>query len=216
MPADFSEQRKNLVNSMEQYGAIGSEEVKSAFLKVPREIFFSIEQRQHSYADSAFPIGHGQTISQPSTIAVMLELLEVRKGMKALEVGSGCGYVLALLSELVGGKGKVFGIELIPELAVFSIKNLKTAGVKNAFVEFGDGTKGMQKKAPFDRILVSAAAEEVPEALIAQLAPGGRLVAPVGPRHTQQMVVVEKSKKGNVKKSFPENGYFVFVELRGK
>ncbi|MCX6802513.1 MAG: protein-L-isoaspartate(D-aspartate) O-methyltransferase [Candidatus Diapherotrites archaeon] len=214
MPADFSEQRKNLVNSMEQYGAIESEEVKNAFLKVQREIFFSIEQRQYSYADSAFPIGKGQTISQPSTIAVMLELLEAKKGLKVFEVGSGCGYVLALLSELVGAKGKVFGIELVPELAVRSIENLRTAGVKNAFVEFGDGTKGMPKEAPFDGILVSAAAEEVPEALIEQLAPNGRLVAPVGPRHTQQMAVIRKDKNGQTETLFPAKGYFVVVPLK--
>ncbi|MEM0360763.1 MAG: protein-L-isoaspartate(D-aspartate) O-methyltransferase [Candidatus Diapherotrites archaeon] len=210
----FALQRENLVREMKQSGAIESIEVESAFLKVPREMFFLKESQRFSYVDSAFPIGFGQTISQPSTIAIMLELLKVKKGLKVLEVGSGCGYVLALLSQLVGEKGKVFGIELVPELGFRSIENLEKAGVKNAFVEVGDGTKGLPGKAPFDRILVSAATETVPEPLIEQLALKGRLVAPIGPKHSQQMVVVEKDAKGKVKEWIAPKGFFVFVELK--
>jgi len=118
MPADvFRLKREQLVAFLEQSQAIRSREVREAFLAVPREAFFPVGAREQAYVDAAFPIGHGQTISQPSTLASMLELLQVRPGQKVLEVGSGCGYVLALLAHLVGAAGKVFGVELLEELA---------------------------------------------------------------------------------------------------
>ena len=214
---------------MQNAGTIEDARIAGAFMNAKREIFFR-GNPEHAYIDSAFPIGHGQTISQPSTIAVMLELLGVGEGMKVLEVGSGCGYVLALLSELAGEKGKVFGLEIVPELVNGSIgnlkkagigtngsiENLKKAGIGNVSVRYGDGVNGMEGEAPFDRILVSAAAEEVPGALAEQLAPGGRLVMPVGPRHTQRMVLIQKDGEGNIEESYPYPGYFVFVPLRLK
>ena len=210
---DFGEQRKRLVASMQHAGTIKSRAIADAFMGVKRELFFpgSLEQ---AYVDSAFPIGYGQTISQPSTIAVMLEVLEAEKGMKVLEVGSGCGYVIALLSELVGEEGRVLGIELVPELASVSVSNIKKAGIANASVRFGDGTRAMPENALFDRILVSAASGEVPQTLVGQLAPQGKLVAPVGSRYTQMMKLVEKDGQGNTRESFPYDGYFVFVPLK--
>ncbi len=214
MPFSFEEQRKMLVLRMKQSGTVKTRAVEHAFLNVKREIFFSEENRQFAYVDSAFPIGFGQTISQPSTIAVMLELLEVKKGMGVLEVGSGCGYVMALLSELVGAKGNVFGVELIPELVALASRNLASAGYKNVALKNGDGKLGWKEQALFDRILVSAASSEVPQALIEQLALGGRLVAPVGSRYTQEMKLVERDTAGNTRESFPHDGYFVFVPLK--
>lgn len=215
MSEEFEEQRRKLVERMVERGTLESENVKKAFLNVKRELFFR-EHKQHAYIDSAFPIGFGQTISQPSTIAVMLELLEVKKGMRVLEIGSGCGYVLALLSELVGEKGKVYGVELLGELAGRSLKNLNKAGIENVQVKQGDGTRGWKKHSPFDRILVSAASVKVPNELIEQLSPNGRLVMPVGPRHTQRMKVVSKNGNGKANEHFPGKGYFVFVPLRAK
>lgn len=210
----FEEKRKRLVEQMVERGAVESESVKKAFLNVKRELFFGDRNKQHAYIDSAFPIGFGQTISQPSTIAIMLELLEAKKGMKVLEVGSGCGYVLALLSELVGEKGMVYGIELLDELVRVSIENLKKANIQNVQVKQGNGKKGWVQKAPFNRILVSAADSGVPATLIEQLSPNSRLVMPVGPTHTQRMKVVSKSGNGKAKEHFPRKGYFVFVPLK--
>jgi len=211
---DFPGERKKLVAGMQNSGIIKDSNIAEAFMKVKRELFFRGEP-EHTYIDSAFPIGHGQTISQPSTIAVMLEMLEVRDGLKVLEVGSGCGYVLALLSELAGEEGKVFGLDIVPELVNDAIGNLKEAGIGDVSVRYGNGAMGLEKEASFDRILVSAAAEEVPAALVEQLAPGGRLVAPVGPRHTQRMALIQKDGKGNAEASYPYLGYFVFVPLKG-
>jgi len=167
---EFSRQRKELVQGMLQRGALKSKNVKQAFLSVKREEFFPQELLRNAYVDSAFPIGYGQTISQPSTIGIMLELLEVRKGQKVLEIGAGCGYVLALLSELVGKKGSVFGVDLVEELAGLSAKNLANAGYGNIAVRHGDGRQSWLKEAPFDRILVSAACNEIPAELVEQLA----------------------------------------------
>ncbi len=209
---DFAEQRKKLVESMFASGALKSKHIAEAFLKVNREAFFTADTKQYAYIDSAFPIGYGQTISQPSTIAIMLELLEPKPKQRVLEVGAGSGYVLALLSEIVGKQGKVIGIERVPELARRAKHTLEALGYKNIEIVLADGTKGLPEKAPFDRIIVSAACSEVPQALIEQLAPLGRIVAPVGSRFTQQMQVIEKDAKGKTKSYFA-SGYFVFVPL---
>ncbi|RLG69199.1 MAG: hypothetical protein DRO07_02605 [Candidatus Iainarchaeum archaeon] len=145
-------------------------------------------------------------------MAIMLELLEPKPKQKVLEVGAGSGYVLALLSEIVGKQGKVIGIERVPELARRAKHTLETLGYKNIEIVLADGTKGLPEKAPFDRIIVSAACSEVPQALIEQLAPLGRIVAPVGSRFTQQMQVIEKDAKGKTKSYFA-SGFFVFVPL---
>lgn len=193
-------------------GVLKSKPIIDAFLKVRREEFFLENMKALSYEDSAFPIGYGQTISQPSTIAVMLELLEPRPEQKILEVGAGSGYVLALLSEIVGSKGRVIGVERVPELANRAKYTLRKLGYKNIDVVLCDGSKGFESEAPFDRILVSAACPKVPEALVKQLALHGRIVAPVGSRNMQQMQVITKDSEGNVK-SFFAPGYFVFVPL---
>jgi protein-L-isoaspartate(D-aspartate) O-methyltransferase len=208
----FEVQRKELVDSMIASGVLRSQPIIDAFLTVKREEFFTPDMKNYSYVDSAFPIGYGQTISQPSTIAIMLELLEPKQGQKILEVGAGSGYVLALLSEIVGKDGKVIGIERVPDLARRAKNTLKNLGYKNIEVVLADGSKGLPEKAPFDRILISAACPEIPQALIEQLAPLGRIVAPVGSRFTQQMQIVEKDSKGKTKSYFAD-GFFVFVPL---
>ena len=214
MSKSFELQRKQLVAALQANGSIQSESVRNAFLAVQREKFFPENISQYSYEDSAFPIGSGQTISQPSTIAIMLEMLSVQKGNKVLEVGAGSGYVAALLSELVGKKGAVFGIELVHALHQQAVKALVLLGCENVFLRCSDGTLGWKEEAPFDRIIISAACRQIPEPLIEQLREGGKLVAPVGGRFSQEMVLIEKEKGKGVEKE--SRCCFVFVPLKGK
>ena len=207
-------ERERLVEYISGF-AIKSIEVRKAFLAVERELFIPENLRESAYADNALPIGFGQTISQPSTIAVMLELLEARAGMKVLEVGSGSGYVLALLSHIVGKEGKVYGTELLEGLANQSRGNLEKAKIKNVEVRHSDGSKGWKEKAPFDRILVSCACPFIPKPLFEQLNEKGRVVAPVGDTGTQSMEAIEKIRGKPFKKTF-ESGFFVFVPMKGE
>ncbi len=211
---NFTAARKQLVDSMLAYGSLKSSSVKQAFLAVPREKFFPKEMSGYAYSDSAFPIGFGQTISQPSTIAVMLEMLAVPEGSRVLEVGAGSGYVAALLSELVGEKGRVFGIELVHELHQRAVRTLVELGYENIQLRCSNGTLGWKEEAPFDRVLISAACSSVPEPLVEQLREGGKLVAPVGGSFSQEMVLVEKQKGKAVEKA--RQCCFVFVPLKGK
>ncbi len=209
----FAEKRKQLVEFMDYN--VGSPLIKKAFLNVKRELFVPQHLQQSAYIDEALPIGFGQTISQPSTIAIMLEMLELQEGQKVLEVGSGCGYVLALLSEIVGEKGKVFGIEIVRELLPIAEKNLKAQGSKNVSLSAGDGSLGLQEQAQFDRILVSAACPFVPKPLFDQLAEKGIAVAPVGDKFTQEIQQMKKVQGKPMKKEYPGT-FFAFVPLKGK
>ncbi len=210
---DFGQKRKQLVEFIEFN--ISSPLVKKAFLNVQRELFVPEGMRDSAYIDDALPIGFGQTISQPSTIAIMLDMLELRECQKVLEVGSGCGYVLALLSEIVGEKGKVFGIEKLKELAEISRKNLLLQGTKNISVIEGDGSIGLPEQAPFDRIIASAACPFVPKPLFDQLIEGGIIVAPVGDLYTQEIQQLKKKNGKPLKKAYPGT-FFSFVPLKGK
>src|SRR3989344_98937 len=212
---NFEGKRKQLVEFLKSSGAVKSKAVEKAFSKVRREAFVPDAYAEYAYADDALPTNLGQTISQPSTIAIMLELLDVKEGMKVLEVGSGSGYVLALLSEIVGKEGKVVGIEFLHELAEKSREILAKENAGNAKVYEGDGGKGVESEKPFDRILVSAACPFIPKPLFDQLKEGGRIVAPVGDKHTQALQVMKKIKGKVFKEEYME-GYFVFVPLRGE
>lgn len=211
----FEEQRKKLIEEMKATGAIASREVEQAFLAVKRELFVPKEMLSQSYDDTAMPIGFGQTISQPSTIAVMLEMLEPKKGQVMGEVGCGCGYVLALLSQVAGPKGKVIGVEMIKELAQIAKKNLEKQECTNVEVIEGDGVKIICGKEKFDRILISAACPFIPKELFDCLKEHGRIVAPTGDEFTQTMTVLEKNDSKPFKKEYSK-GQFVFVPLKGK
>jgi len=211
----FRMKREQLVQYMLASGAIKSASVKNAFLNVKRENFMPAHLQSAAYSDEALPIGLGQTISQPSTIAAMLELLQVQEGNNVLEIGAGSAYVLALLAELAGKKGKIYGIEILAELKQRAEQTLKKCNCKNIKLKVGDGTLGWEEKAPFERILLSAACPYVPKPLIEQLAENGRLVAPVGDKFTQMMSIIKKLKGHIIKEEFLEN-YFAFVPLRGK
>jgi len=208
----FEKERKELVKFLTETGKITTKPVSNAFLSIKRENFFPSSQTKFAYQDNAFSIGHGQTISQPTTIAIMLELLDVKEGMSVLEVGVGSGYVAALLSKIVGEKGKVFGVDIISELVEQAKTNLKKEKTTNTNIKLSKNSIGWKKYSLFDRILVSAATEKVPEDLFDQLAENGELVAPVGSFIHQHLVCYKKANGKIVEKN--RLGYFVFVPLK--
>jgi len=167
-------------------------EVLRAMRAVPRHLFVPEEIRERAYEDHALPIGRGQTISQPYVVAAMTEALRVEKGMKVLEIGTGSGYQAAVLAEL---GARVFSIEIIPELARSARATLEKLGYTSVKVIEGDGYRGLPEEAPFDRIIVTAAPPDVPQALKDQLAVGGRIVIPVGSPE-QDLIVLEKTEAG--------------------
>lgn len=169
--------------------------ILDAFEHVPRAPFLPPELVPRAAEDTALPIGLGQTISQPSMIALMLDALECEPRHRVLEVGSGSGYVLALLSQL---GCEVFGVERQSELAARSRETLRSLGVSDVVVHESDGTLGWPEHAPYDRILVSAGAAQIPDGLLAELAEGGRLVMPVGGADSQILVTCERDDKGNL------------------
>lgn len=207
MARSYEEERRRLVEFLRSSGYIRSERVGRAMLRVPREEFVPENLRSLAYIDRPLPIGWDQTISAPSIVAYMTELLDARVGDKVLEVGTGSGYQAAVLAEVVAPSdeprekwGHVYSIERIPELAEFARRNLERTGYADRVtVIVGDGSKGYEPEAPYDRIIVTAAAPKVPEPLVEQLKPGGRLVIPVGPRFAQELVVVEKDPSGEVR-----------------
>jgi len=198
--------RKKLVAGIRQKG-IHDENVLEAIGRVPRHLFMDSGFLGFAYKDNAFPIGAGQTISQPYTVAFQTQLLKIEKGDKVLEIGTGSGYQTAVLLEL---GAKVFTIERQKELYVKSQKLLAELGYKPHFF-FGDGYEGKPSYAPYNKILITAAAETIPEKLFMQLKIGGILVMPVGNRNVQVMTSVVKISDTETEKT--EFGNFVFVPL---
>jgi protein-L-isoaspartate(D-aspartate) O-methyltransferase len=204
-----------LINELIKDGYLEAPEIISAFRKIKRDDFILPENKNESEINAPLPIGCGQTISQPLTVAFMLELLEPKEGDKILDVGSGSGWTTALLAEIVGRKGKVFALEIIPELKEFGEKNVsKYDFIKNRVVSFmrGNGWQGLPEFAPFDKVLVSAAASRIPEKLLEQIKINGRLVIPIGENYqTQEIVLIDKIGENKYKeKRFPG---FIFVPL---
>jgi len=170
--------------------------VLDAMRAVPRHEFVPATVREDAYADSPLPIGHGQTISQPYIVALMTELARPSPADRVLEVGTGSGYQAAVLSRLVA---RVFSVELVDPLALSAASTLRRLGYGNVTVRSGDGYLGWPDEAPFDIIIVTAAPEEVPAALVAQLKPGGRLIVPVGRVYdVQDLQLIEKDATGRV------------------
>lgn len=188
---------------------VKDERVLAAFAAVPRERFVSPELRRRAYDDAPLSIGYGQTISQPLVVAIMLELLGLRGDEKVLDVGTGSGYQAALLSMLAR---RVVTVERIPELAVQAAAVLADLGYKNIVAHVAGEALGWPDEAPYDAIVVGAAAPRLPDALVEQLAAGGRLVLPIGASGEQELVVVEKSESGV---SQTRRGPVRFVPLLG-
>ena len=185
--------------------------VVAALGKVPRHAFVPAEVEHLAYENAPLAIGYGQTISQPYIVAVMTDMLEPRPTDVVLEIGTGSGYQAAVLAELVK---QVYSIEIVPELAASAAERLGRLGYRNVEVRQSHGALGWPEHGPYDGILVTAAAPEIPEALLAQLKPGRRLVAPVGePGEHQELMVVEKGPRGEMRErvTLP----VAFVPLRG-
>ncbi|KRT55823.1 protein-L-isoaspartate(D-aspartate) O-methyltransferase [endosymbiont of Ridgeia piscesae] len=176
-----------------------SRPVLAAMERVPREQFVGPAMLQHAFDNSPLPIGSGQTISQPFIVALMTDVAAPEPHDKVLEVGTGSGYQTAILAELVN---QLYTVEILPEMARAARQRLDTIGYNNIHYRVGDGRNGWPEEAPFDIILVTAAAVEVPPTLIEQLRPGGRMVLPVGERYAaQELVLLEKDDQGAVSQS---------------
>lgn len=202
-------QRKQLVKKLEEKG-IHDMNVLKAIEKVPRHFFFEKAFEEHAYQDKAFPIGEGQTISQPYTVAFQTVLLDIKPGYKVLEIGTGSGYQCCVLMEL---GAKVYTIEVNKNLYSRTSRDLPSMGYKANFF-LGDGTLGLPAHAPFDRIIVTAGAPFIPQKLLSQLNVGGVLVIPVGNEESQKMMRIEKTGENQFEKE--EFGVFRFVPLTGK
>ena len=200
--------RGKLVRKLRQKG-IRDERLLEAIAKVPRHVFFDDALLGHAYEDKAFPIGEGQTISQPYTVAFQTEKLEIKAGDKVLEIGTGSGYQACILLEM---GAKVYTIEYNRALYQKTREFLPELGY-NPFFFFGDGSKGLPVRAPYDKIIVTAGAPVVPDALVAQLGENGILVVPVGNRVKQLMVKLTKQKGALIKEEFD---FFSFVPLLGE
>ncbi len=208
------DERKKLVENLKRKGYVRSKSVEIALLKVPRHKFIPPNIRGQAYVDSPQPIGNGQTISAPHMVAMMVEELNLEKGMKVLEVGGGRGYHAAVIAEVVGKEGEVYTIERIDNLSEYADKMLSKLGYNNVHVIKADGSKGYSEEAPFDRISVACGAREVPPPLLEQLKPGGILLIPIGKYFYQELTKITKSKDGEIKKE--RLGGVLFVPLQGE
>ena len=189
---EFKKEREQMVDAQIRSRGIKDDDVIKAMYRVPRHKFVPPDLEKHAYKDSPLPIGLGQTISQPYIVAYMTDAADLSNDDKVLEIGTGSGYQAAILGEIVK---EVYTIEIVPELADRSAKVLTELGYKNVFAKYGNGYLGWPEHAPFDAIIVTAAPDEIPKALVDQLAVGGKMVVPVGTTN-QEMVIISKSKNG--------------------
>lgn len=206
---------KNLVKHLKKLGVLKTARLEAAFLANDRKNFVPESESAMAYQDTALPIGAGQTISQPYTVAFMMELLQPLPGQKILDVGFGSGWTTAILARAAGQSGKVFGFEIMPELFEFGQSNLQNTRYKNISLYSKSAKDGLPEHAPFDRILVSAAASEVPKELIRELAVGGRMVIPIGPAawwQGQSLKVVKKVSAEKIEtEDYPGFAFVPFV-----
>ena len=191
----FAVLRQKMVEVQLRARGIRDERVLTAMERVPRELFISEEYWQQAYEDHPLPIAAGQTVSQPYIVAFMLEVLSLDGAEKVLEIGTGSGYQTALLAELAR---QVYSVERIEALAHSAKATVQRLGYRNVILVVGDGSLGLAEHAPFDAIIVSAAAPEIPQPLLEQLGEGGRMVVPVGPADAQELVLVRKQDGSTV------------------
>lgn len=192
----YETERLNMVKTQIENRGIKNPLVLEAMRKVPRHLLVPENQKANAYEDRPLSIGDGQTISQPYIVAHMTDIIQPKKGMKVLEIGTGSGYQAAVLAEIVD---QVFTIEIVEPLGIRAKADLKKMGYNNVHVRIGDGYQGWPSEAPFDAILVTAAAEQIPQPLIDQLKEGGRMVIPVGKQGAVQELQLVERIKGKVK-----------------
>jgi protein-L-isoaspartate(D-aspartate) O-methyltransferase len=200
---------ESLVKTLRSKG-ISDERVLEAFRKVPRHLFVDGAMYAQAYDDDALPIGGGQTISQPYVVALMTQLLELKKDEKILEIGTGSGFQTAILAQF---SRRVYTVECQRDLAEISRRRLRDMGYENIAFKHGDGSTGWLQHAPYAKIMVTAAAPVVPEVLIEQLEQGGRMIIPIGDRSHQELTVYDRTEKGLEKRS---EGGVIFVPLIGR
>lgn len=207
--------RMEMVEKLVSSGYIKTDQVRQAMEKVPRHIFVPEEMQRFAHADTPIQIGSGgQTISAPHMVAMMLELMELEKGMTVLEIGCGSGYHAALVAYLVGAQGQVYTIDIVEELTENAKKHIAQVGLHDRIdVLFADGSKGLPEHAPYDRIMAACSASEVPQPLMDQLKDPGIAIIPVGSGYTQSLAYVKKIDGEVVKKNYPG---VVFVPMRGE
>jgi protein-L-isoaspartate(D-aspartate) O-methyltransferase len=219
----LAREKERLIQELKAIGAIRSKSVEEAFRRVPRELFLPEHLRMYAYMDTPLPIGSGQTISAPHMVCLMNEELQLEVGYKVLEVGAGSGYHACTIAEIVAPSdvdkslwGHVWTLEIVEELASYARRNIEKAGYGDRVtVIWGDGSKGLPEYAPYDRILVTAAAPDVPQPLIDQLKPEGIILIPIGrPYSTQILVKVEKKEDGRVTRRRLLD--VIFVPLKGE
>jgi len=202
--------KQRLINTWQKRGLINDQRVLEAFRTIPREQFVPSGFESKAYRDAPLDIGYGQTISQPFTLLSMVELLNVEKTDKVLEIGAGSGYGAAILGQLAS---QVYAIEIVSELVKLAQGNLNQAKINNVEVIEWDGSLGYDRESPYDKVIVSAACCEIPKALIEQLGEDGIIVAPVGDGRSQVMTRGVKCNEGLKKSYF---GNYAFVPLTGK
>jgi protein-L-isoaspartate(D-aspartate) O-methyltransferase len=200
-----------LIRRWKRESLVSDTRIYDAFREIDREDFIRREDLEDAYGDYPLPIGSGQTISQPTTIMIMIDALGVKPEDNVLEIGAGSGYNAALLSIL---SRKVTTTEIIPALAKNAENNLKNAGIKNAEVISSDGSIGYGKNAPYDKVIMTAASPAIPPPLVEQLKEGGRIIAPVGELSSGQSMLIGEKKDGEMQ--YRSIGYFSFVPLKGK
>lgn len=203
--------RDHLMLSWKEQGV--DSRLLAAFQAIPRESFVNPGLVHHAYDDRPLPTLRGQSISQPSTVMVMLQALDVQPGQVVYEIGSGVGYQACLLAKLVGTEGKVITTEIIPELVQAAREQVRSLGFKNVLVMEKDGSRGVEEEAPFDRVVITAACPQIPSQVLQQTKEGGIIVAPVGDLQEQTLV---RAVKNGERLEIEFLGSFVFVPLQGK
>ncbi|MBT8172481.1 MAG: protein-L-isoaspartate(D-aspartate) O-methyltransferase [Nitrosopumilus sp.] len=202
----------DLIDYLKNSRFLNDNNVEDAFRNIPRHEFVPESELEYAYNNEPLLIKNKQTISQPGVVSRMTEWLDVRKGQKILEIGTGSGWQAAILSYLVG-EGTVYSVERHTELVKFAQENLKKLNLENVHVVLGDGSVGFAKESPYDRIIITAACTEIPLPLIEQLKEDGLIIAPVGDS-SQSLVLLQKTSKGIVE--IKNESHYVFVPLRGK
>lgn len=203
----YERERYEMVDKLVASGYLKSKNVIEAMKKVERHKFVPDNVRAYAYTDQPLSVGEGQTISAPHMVAMMCELLELREGLKVLEIGAGTAYHACVMAQIV--KGKVYSIERRVKLIKRAEENIERAGCVGVELIEGDGTMGYEKEAPYDRILVTAGAPDIPPPLVEQLNTHGRLLIPVGSRYMQELMQVDKTASGEIEKKILSGCAFV-------